>query len=342
VSLGYRRRLTSQSLLVVGAVMVAACGGSGGDSGSVCQSGVLVSAYQGLSAFLFKDGQQQTLALPSISATDQFNRVWTTGVFAKCADVYVSGYYKEGRVYTAGYWKNGVWTVLNTESYSDTTAMGVFVSGTDVYVTGRAYDQSSRLGRAVYWKNGGIVWLPSNAHGDTGEGVDIVVSGNDVYVADASVGYFRNSERIDLPLPANTYQRSATAITLSASDVYVAGYAMLVGGRYAAFYWKNGSRTDIGDGSYLTVSDIEVAGGNVYVAGSYWGTSGETGCYWKNGQRIDVPSLSIVKAIAVRGSDIHLLGPFSLTGTPMYLLNGQERVLVPDPTVKLSGLYVQQ
>jgi hypothetical protein len=83
------------------------------------------------------------------------------------SDVYISGNADLG-TNVAIYWKNGVPVTLGA---GITTC--ITVSGSDVYVSG-----NSNNGDAVYWKNGNLVFLASNAKTS-----GIVVSGNDVYVS---------------------------------------------------------------------------------------------------------------------------------------------------------------
>ncbi len=67
---------------------------------------------------------------------------------------------------------------------------------------------------------------------------------------------------------------SASAIAISGTDVYVAGYE----GNFAK-YWKNGIGVSLSDGTMATA--IAISGADVYVAG--WEDQPYTAKYWKNG-----------------------------------------------------------
>ncbi|MBS1935925.1 MAG: hypothetical protein JST96_18140, partial [Bacteroidetes bacterium] len=76
---------------------------------------------------------------------------------------------------------------------------GIYVSGTDVYVSGYYRDV------AKYWKNGTMVDLTATAYnpifnesatGITGLGSDIYISGNEI---SAGTGYWKNGAFTALP-----------------------------------------------------------------------------------------------------------------------------------------------
>jgi hypothetical protein len=107
---------------------------------------------------------------------------------------------------SAVYWKNGVVTKL-AESTRTTSVTSIFVSGTDVYVTGIESSADFRSATAKYWKNGLRINL--NDESKAVHTNDIAVLGNDVYVVGAvrrpnntsyTPRYWKNGEAHDLAI----------------------------------------------------------------------------------------------------------------------------------------------
>ena len=98
-------------------------------------------------------------------------------MFVQNNDVYVAGIAWNGGKQVATYWKNST-KIFLSEEY--TVATSIFVSGNDVYVSGR----ESTI--ATYWKNG----TPTRVFTSGGfeNAYDVTVSGDDVYVG----GYKEN------------------------------------------------------------------------------------------------------------------------------------------------------
>lgn len=157
------------------------------------------------------------------------------------SDVYMAGEqspFSGNQVAT--YWKNGTPVPL-TDGTSVAEATGVYVSGSDVYVSG--YAQGSNQGS--YWKNGAAVPLtvPSNSTTFVGRGIYVSAAG-DVYECGEYQNlakYWKNGVMTDLATTTagpSTYE-SAFAIGGSGTDVYIAGTAIGKG----TGYWKNGNFT---------------------------------------------------------------------------------------------------
>lgn len=216
---------------------------------------------------------------------------FTSSIYVANGDVYVAGgEYAGTNFQKAMYWKNGVAVSLTDGSTSGDYAYDIFVLGTDVYVSGSVYDADLGV-RAVYWKNG---------------------------------------TRVDLNTPCNcTTIARATGITVSGSDVYVAGWGYEQDDRGNSiptlYYWKNGTATKLIEGSATT--DITVSAGNVYVAGRGWFSGTQVGAkYWKNGGTPITLSASDAtyddaNAIFVSGNDVYVAGS-SDDGTAKYWKNG--------------------
>jgi hypothetical protein len=193
---------------------------------------------------------------------------------------------------------------------------GIFVSGSDVYVSGGTTWQSAA--HAEYWKNGVPVDLagsliysgPNNTSGFP-QSTGIFVAGSDVYVsglqqtttAGTVALYWKNST----PVLLSTDSLSgsvANAVFVSGSDVYVAGWQNI--NNYSrAMVWKNGTPTALtGNDTSSQANSVIVAGNDVYVAGITWvAPNNYVATYWKNGAPVyltDPSSSSIAYSIVVQ------------------------------------------
>ncbi len=169
------------------------------------------------------------------------NSGFYTGISTVGTDVYIAGMDSVG---DAVYWKNGVLQVVaHSSAGTSPSAVCLYVSGSDVYVGGITTDD-----KGVYWKNGIANILVAANSSDAVFGVNsIFVSGNDVYAAanlfvptnggNNVPAYWKNGIEYDLPLNGATYG-SATAIFVSGTDVYVAGYTSA-----GAVFWKSYAET---------------------------------------------------------------------------------------------------
>lgn len=230
------------------------------------------------------------------------------------SDVYVAGGCRDNAGnYTAMYYKNGQPGIplMNGERGS---ATAIVVAGNDVYVAG------DLDGKAVYWKNGQVVQLPSTALSPA-SAFSIAVVGNDVYVAgngfkpfmnkygykgrdQLQPRYWKNGQEILLPQPPgpNGYEGEADAnfIAVVDNDVYVIG-------RYGYYpiYWKNGIRVETINNQLQRVSAIAKLDGDIYAVGAY----NKKAAYWKNGHTtVLTTEESIATAIAVAGNDVYVAG----------------------------------
>jgi hypothetical protein len=181
----------------------------------------------------------------------------------------------------------------------------------------------------LYIKNGETVWLPQIDDRDW-FGLDMAVSGNDVYFA----GYLLASENGNdviraiswkngeaTTLPVTQPNSWATGIAVVGNDVYVSGVEAIfvpntspVSVKYVAKYWKNNVAYTLGNGVESSATfGIRVVGNDVYVLGrkivDFYG--GERG-YWKNGQWVGLKYLGKdpdwIYDLCVSGQDVYVLG----------------------------------
>jgi hypothetical protein len=199
----------------------------------------------------------------------------------------------------------------------------------DVYICGIAFS------RAVYWKNGLTVQLPSRSTEASAN--SIIVVGNDVYVAGEegdftsngknTAKYWKNGQEVLLTGPVGA---GATSIAVDGGDVYVAGWEYK-GTRTVALYWKNGQPVTLTDGAEdARATAIAVSGGNVYVAGR----EGAAAKYWVNGQPNLLTTNGEAHAITVTGNNAYVAGEdrvSSSRGKAAYWRNGQTIIPVSGP-----------
>lgn len=199
-------------------------------------------------------------------------------------DVYVAG--SEGG---AKYWKNGTGVTLPGGS----TANGIVVVGTDVYVCGYGSDPSTGNLVAQYWKNGVLTNLSDGT--DHYIAIGIAVSGTDVYVA-GRLGIFSGSA---------VYWKNGVEISLGsgeANGVFAAanGDIYIPNGEFGnPSYWKNGTLVTLPAPSNVTARAIAVNGSDVFVVGMRTLGASETAIYWKNGVQQPISTQFNTHAMAV-------------------------------------------
>lgn len=236
---------------------------------------------------------------------------------------------KQPTVYTGGltgilgYTTQGVvWTNDSTVNFPGSGQINsVALSGSDLYA----------LSGNIYFKNGNPVTVP-----DIRISKQIVVSGNDVYIAGSSLTsgnsataaavYWKNGSLVNLTSNLTEVAAAFTnGIAVSGSDVYVCGYLFQgYNDSLDAVYWKNGQLFHLPNG-YMAKC-IAVSGSDVYIGG----TSLHDGdVYWKNGVMQSLGNNAWVNAITASGSDVYVAGFTVAAGDQgCYWKNGQQ-VLLP-------------
>lgn len=255
-----------------------------------------------------------------------------TPVWPTDADVYFTGTSQDTHgTEIATYWKNGVATTLSS---SGSSANGIAVNGTDVYVAGT--DQVATL-----WKNG----VPTKPAGTSAESQAnaITISSNNIYIGgeiDGKATYWENG--VAISVNANQLLGSvANAIAVSGNDVYLAGYTFNVTtGAMQAAYWKNGVLTQLSPaplpGATTQATGIAVSGTDVYITGF----TNEGATLWKNGaaSALSNESASLANAIIINGSDIYVSG-FN-KGYEAYWKNGVMTNLPANSSNLLYASYI--
>ncbi|HUB60037.1 MAG TPA: hypothetical protein VL978_05020 [Puia sp.] len=250
------------------------------------------------------DSQKDTVPYTTDSAvypvTGSVGTVWKNGT-----PLTLAGYGTVGMVDSGKY----------ANRFYEDYVNGIFVSGSDVYVSGGTSYQSAAHAR--YWKNGVPVDLagslnyagPNNTSGYP-QSTGIFVAGNDVYVSGLQQTaenwpvaiYWKNG----LPVFLSTDSLSgsvANAVFVAGSDVYAAGWQN-VNNYSRAMLWKNGTATSLtGNDTSSEATSVIVWGNDVYVTGFCWvAPDNYVATYWKNGSPVyltDATSSTIAYSIAV-------------------------------------------
>lgn len=174
------------------------------------------------------------------------------------ADVYVAGDYQLQPVagvpqFAVAYWKNGTAVTLpSTVGNGTSHAQAISVSGTDVYVVG--YDQGTNISATVPTTSG----LPC---------------------------IWKNGVEQQLPIPVGGFTGEATAIAISGTDVYVAGFFVTNDATQSrrAVMWKNGVATMIAFNKFDSIATgIALDGTDVYISGNAVFSNITCAVYWKN------------------------------------------------------------
>lgn len=279
--------------------------------------------------------------------TNEVINSYASSVFLSGNDLYVAGYqdYLEGDCdtwfclpYAAMLWKNGVAQPL-TEA-NNSLALSVFVANGNVYMAGnQIFDDS--LSAALLWINGVAQRL--NDEKSSASASSVFVLNDDIYVA----GYNENSEGGHATLWKNGVAERlsggqfATAVFVSGSEVYVAGYGL------QAMLWKNGVVQTLSSVSdFSSARSIYVSGEDVYVAGHKFtlGSDGSHGpeqpLVWKNGLLIPPANddqYATINSISVSGEDVYTVGQTG--GMAVIWKNGKAKSLGKGSA---TGLFVKK
>ncbi len=227
--------------------------------------------------------------------------------------LYVTGWHdvnnSNGTTRTPKIWKNTTGsyfaTALPFTPNIQADANSIFVSGSDVYVAGRAN------GGAMIWKNGVATPLTTPPTSTDGMANSVYVSGTDVYAVgsyEAAAIIWKNG--IATTLGTGVSGAVAMSVFVSGTDSYAAGYiTRVVNGNVIniATVWKNGIATYLTSGpAGANANSVFVSGNDVYVVGS----EGNAAMLWKNGVPITLSSTSkaVANSVVVSGTDVYVAG----------------------------------
>jgi hypothetical protein len=216
--------------------------------------------------------------------------------------VYVGGYLQNSLGdYIATSWKNDTLSSLTQGSTGKSQVNCIIVSGSDVYSVGNSGNT------AMLWENGVGISLSDASFSSA---YSIVISGNDVYIAEDTMSGGSNS-------PDGTYWLNgvpqylencehANSILVTGSNVYVTGQS-----GYYATYWENGNPVYLTNGSTFSLANsIAISGNDIYVAGDTMTFSGQNtlGVYWINGIPMPLDNANHAACIAISNNDVYICG----------------------------------
>ena len=259
-------------------------------------------------------------------------------------DVYTVGFQNVlsngNLVNVAKLWKNGQEINLNIAP-SSAVANSIAFAGTNYYIAG--YGNNGGADRAIIWKNGLPIELPSDTDKNT-YSTAITTQGTDVYVVGYEkyqVGndfikkakYWKNELEIELPSQAEN--SIANGIKVAGTNVYIIGQEYPTNNSSSkAVIWKNLVATTLSNTNfYANAKSIFIDGQDVYVAGIESDSQNAHlfAKIWKNGTASnvisDISTSSDANAIFVLNNDIYVVG--SLLNYPSNVVaklwkNGQE------------------
>lgn len=294
----------------------------------------------------WKDGKSILLSDTTSSQQQQANAI----AVSPDSTVHIAGIAYEVPYYPSmKYWKDNM-PFVTIDNYSLINATGIAISDINVYISGTASDATLRTSVAEYWENGKVNYLYSgNAYSYA---TGIAVSLGNVYVAinvrstngNYIAGFSKNG--IATILSDSTVGAEASAIIVSGSDVYVAGYlADAATNKAVAAYWKNGKLVLLGNSSFISsASGISISGTDVYVCGVENDNSGNgIAKYWKNGVAVNLGiagTFSSTSGIAISGNDVYVSG--RQTSKANYWKNGVSVDLSGGSTLaNTTGIAIQ-
>jgi hypothetical protein len=231
--------------------------------------------------------------------------VYTSGLTILGRDVYIAGYYREGRTYKTYYLQPGgemqlIDTLPPLPDKTHDLRMLRSDSG-DFYLTGYIIEGEQAV--VFYWKSGDpiLTRLPITGPGGDFHVSDMVFSGANLYIT----GYYKDKQSLYnayywkgggsgdsgevniLPAPAGTEQFKTAALRVSENTVYIAG-DYVVQGVSRAYFWKSGDSkiTNLPfprGGAKFYASTLAVSGSELYVGGDCIEQSIRRAYYWKYG-----------------------------------------------------------
>lgn len=289
-------------------------------------TGTFTSAITGLTASTTY--HVRAYATNSVGTAYGADSSFTTLPQSGPGDVYVAGFESvSGGGMVAKYWKNGVSVPLTNAVYL-AQARSIYVTGTDVYVTGYAGPLG---GTSCYlWKNG--VALPTltgfiDANSVFASGTDVYVAGTGISLGNRTAVLWKNGISTNITNGANNAY--ARAVFVSGNDEYVSGEESN-GSKFVAKIWKNGVATPLTNGvADASAYSVYVSASDVYVAG----TDANNAMLWKNGVSTNLGA-GYAFSVYVSGGDVYVAG--SSGGVATLWKNGVATQLTTNSSEALS------
>jgi hypothetical protein len=231
--------------------------------------------------------------------------VYTSGLTILGRDIYIEGYYREGRTYKTYYIQPGgemkLFDTLPMLPDKTHDLRMLRSDAGDFYLTG--YVIEGEQAAVFYWKSGdaALTFLSITGPGGDFHVSDMVLSGANLYIT----GYYKDKQSLYkayywkgsgsddsgeitfLPASAGTEQFKTAALRVSENTVYIAG-DYVIQGVSRAYFWKSGdskiSNLPLPQGAgKFYASALAVSGSELYVGGDYIAQGIRRAYYWKYG-----------------------------------------------------------
>lgn len=178
---------------------------------------------------------------------------------SKSTDVYIVGITRNSaNKAIPTIWKNGVPTILPSDTNINTTGFKIAVSGNDVYAINGNFDEADAI---LLWKNGISSVVAENAIAE-----DLIVENGDVYILGRignSFRYWKNG--VETILTNGLSNNFVSDMVVSNGDVHITG-SENNGAKNVVKYWKNGAATTVSNPNFRAFANgIDVDGNDVTI-----------------------------------------------------------------------------
>ena len=178
---------------------------------------------------------------------------------SKSTDVYIVGITRNSaNKAIPTIWKNGVPTILPSDTNINTTGFKIAVSGNDVYAINGNFDEADAI---LLWKNGISSVVAENAIAE-----DLIVENGDVYILGRignSFRYWKNG--VETILTNGLSNNFVSDMVVSNGNVHITG-SENNGAKNVVKYWKNGAATTVSNPNFRAFANgIDVDGNDVTV-----------------------------------------------------------------------------
>ena len=280
----------------------------------------------------------------------QYPAYWKNGKMGKLSEQsgsVIAIAVNNAAVYAVGYleakpnqiivWKNKIPIEIKASGAQRVNAIGITLSGTDVYVAGSQNNGNGENSIAKYWKIDSRnqitdTSLPKPNPGNNAYGNGIAVLHNHIYV----IGTIRNGSEsiaalwrdgVYIPLTDGTSNAYAEGIAVSGNDIYIGGSE-----DDTVKYWKydgksvNSYSLGVIDESGVGINCIAVNANKVYMAGSDSETF-KKATYWDNGTIVQLENSASITGessaqIALAGNNVYVTGYHKNNNTSYLWKNG--------------------
>ncbi len=218
----------------------------------------------------------------------------------------------------------GVTTVV--AQIENISAKVIVTVNPSVFISGKETLSNGGLQYSLLWKNGVRTTLTNGSQFSTAG--DVVVDGQDVYVAISEVADFeipgdailwKNGMSEVLPNGGNSAQ--ARNIFIDGNDVHVAGTIRDSNGPRSVTVWTNGVRQDFAESdSYFDVRSFVVDNSTFYTCGfGSFNNESNTALFWENETFVSLApdNVSVAESIAISNSKIYVAGAESIDNQPL-------------------------